>query len=135
MRNSALNTNEMSILTEKTGGLSPNPEGLGKLGQIPVKEYAYKRAIWDACIDCNPDGDPRLCKEKDCPLYRKWDKGKQGSKLSPLKSIHQYCVWCQGDQLLFVSKCTALHCPLFPYRSGHNPKLKGKGPRRPVWLR
>lgn len=135
MRNSATNANETSVLMGKIEGQNPDSESLAKLGQIPVKKYVYKRAIWDACVDCDPDSDPRLCEEKSCPLYRKWDKGKQGSKLSPLKSIHQYCIQCMNKQIYLVKDCPSLNCPLYPYRSGHNPRLKGKGPKKPIWLR
>jgi len=112
------------------------PEGKSeKLGYVPSKSSSIRRAIWDKCLGCDPDSDPHLCREKDCPLYRKWDKGKQGSKLSPLQAVKRYCAWCFNGQSRQVRDCTATHCSLYPYRMGHNPKLKGKGPERPIWLR
>jgi hypothetical protein len=45
--------------------------------------------------------------------------------LSPLKSIKLYCFECAGGSAKERKDCSLLDCPLYPYRLGHNPKLKG----------
>jgi len=40
---------------------------------------------------------------------------------TPIKAIRAFCVHCMGFQTHEVSKCTAMNCPLFPYRMGKRP--------------
>ena len=55
--------------------------------------------------------------------------------LSPLKAIRAKCLDCCCGSAFEVSGCTAgpqpnaeyPPCPLFPFRSGHNPNRKGLG--------
>lgn len=44
------------------------------------------------------------------------------SKTSPLKAIRAKCLDCCCGQIVEVRYCTALKCPLNPYRMGHKPK-------------
>lgn len=41
--------------------------------------------------------------------------------LSPLKVMRAKCIDCCGGELGEVRKCTAVSCPLWPYRMGTNP--------------
>lgn len=41
---------------------------------------------------------------------------------TPVKSIRAKCLECCGYQNREVELCTALACPLFPYRMGKKPK-------------
>ena len=55
-------------------------------------------------------------------------KAKSAEKtLTPLKAIRQKCLDCCCDQWYEVKTCTIDWCPLYEYRFGHNPKLKGVG--------
>ena len=51
-------------------------------------------------------------------------------RLSPLKAIKKFCFQCCGDSNKEVDLCTAnkteTGCPLYEFRKGHNPQLKGK---------
>lgn len=44
--------------------------------------------------------------------------------MTPLKAIKEYCIDCMGGQPRLVKGCTALNCPLYPYRTGHNTTIK-----------
>ena len=46
---------------------------------------------------------------------------------SPLKAIRLKCLDCSGNNPYEVTECPIDTCPLFEYRSGHNPKRKGVG--------
>ena len=50
------------------------------------------------------------------------DKGKQFKtvSLTPMKAIRLFCTECMGFQVLEIKECTDKHCPVFPYREGHN---------------
>lgn len=45
---------------------------------------------------------------------------------TPLKAIRTHCVECQGGSWAQVRECEIPGCPLFQYRFGRNPALKGK---------
>lgn len=47
--------------------------------------------------------------------------------LSPLKSIRAKCLDCMCGQAQEVRLCPCESCPLWPYRTGHNPNRKGIG--------
>lgn len=47
-------------------------------------------------------------------------------KLTPMKAIRAKCLDCCCGSTYEVKLCTATQCPLYEYRSGHNPALKGK---------
>jgi len=47
-------------------------------------------------------------------------------KLSPLKAVHKYCVWCVGGGYRHLDElCSGSDCPLYPYRHGKN-EYEGK---------
>ena len=48
-------------------------------------------------------------------------------KITPLKSIRQKCLECAGRPKE-VRLCSAIECPLYPYRFGHNPARIGISP-------
>lgn len=61
-------------------------------------------------------------------------------RLGPLKSIRAKCLDCCCGSSPEVQKCVCdgeqgSWCPLYPYRSGHNPRRKGIGPRNSTFLR
>ena len=39
--------------------------------------------------------------------------------LTPLKAIKKYCFECSGENRAQVRGCSALGCPLYPFRLGH----------------
>jgi len=47
---------------------------------------------------------------------------------TPLKVIRLKCLECAGS-FKAIKDCVSIDCPLYIYRFGHNPALKGK--RRP----
>jgi len=51
-------------------------------------------------------------------------------KFAPqLKTIRTFCLQCMGNEpesAHEVKMCTALDCPLFPFRFGKSPKKEGK---------
>ena len=47
--------------------------------------------------------------------------------LTPIKAIRAWCIDCSGGNRMEVRKCEHKKCPLFPYRLGKHPKLKGRG--------
>ena len=51
--------------------------------------------------------------------------GKRTVSLTPIKAIRLHCIECMGFQVGEIEGCTAPLCPLFPYRMGNNPSLKG----------
>ena len=48
--------------------------------------------------------------------------------MTPLKAIRLKCLDCCFDQINEVRLCPITDCALYPYRMGHNPKLKGTRP-------
>lgn len=49
------------------------------------------------------------------------------ARLTPMKAIRTKCLDCCCGQANEVKLCTATQCPLYEYRSGHNPNRQGKG--------
>ena len=47
--------------------------------------------------------------------------------MTPMKAIRAKCIDCSGGSVYEPKYCTVKQCPLWPYRDGHNPALKGKG--------
>ena len=47
-----------------------------------------------------------------------------GKKLTPTKSIREYCLDCSNGSSHEVKFCPAKECPLYPYRFGKNPNIK-----------
>ncbi len=48
------------------------------------------------------------------------------NNLTPLKAIKAQCVECSGSRWA-VWNCGEKKCPLFAFRTGHNPRRKGIG--------
>lgn len=46
--------------------------------------------------------------------------------MTPLKAIRAKCLKCCGASYKEVKLCQMSDCPLYPYRFGKNPNLKGK---------
>lgn len=89
------------------------------------------KAVRKFCLDCvggiqkevtecnNPPGS-----EFECLLHPFRFGRNLKSKRLTLKIIKNQCSWCLNG---YPKKdCLSPECALFPYRSGHNPKLKGK---------
>ena len=51
--------------------------------------------------------------------------------MTPLRAIRQHCLECSGGIASEVRECVIPTCPLYPYRTGHNPKRAGIGPKTP----
>jgi len=61
-----------------------------------------------------------------CPLWvLRFGRGIKG--IRSLKQIRLKCLECSSDSTQEVTDCRFKDCPLYFYRSGHNPKRKGKG--------
>jgi hypothetical protein len=45
-----------------------------------------------------------------------------------LEVIRDKCIDCSGGSRAEVARCTAVRCALWPYRSGHSPWAKPRGP-------
>lgn len=50
--------------------------------------------------------------------------------LTPVKAIRAFCMECVVWQETEVRECTALNCPLYPFRMGKNPGRAGIGGRK-----
>ena len=46
-------------------------------------------------------------------------------KLTPLKAVRKFCLWCSLDQFHEVKLCPTVKCPLHPLRLGKG--IKGRG--------
>lgn len=47
--------------------------------------------------------------------------------ISPLRAIRAKCLDCSCGSANEVRLCPIMDCPLYPFRSGHNPNRKGIG--------
>jgi len=45
--------------------------------------------------------------------------------LTPLKAIREKCLDCSAENRADVRHCPVIRCPLFNFRFGKNPNLKG----------
>jgi len=107
-----------------------------------MKNLTPIKAIRSRCKDCSETPEEIKncpCFENNgsiekCPLwpYRmghrptEEEKEKFGKYLTPIKSIRKYCLWCCGGSRKLVRECPVKDCPLWKYRFGKNPNLKGK---------
>ena len=46
--------------------------------------------------------------------------------MTPLKAIRAHCLACSNDSANEVKLCPIKDCPLYAYRFGHDPALKGR---------
>ena len=44
------------------------------------------------------------------------------NRLTPVKALRTYCLWCCNDQYKEVRLCPSRGCALWPYRMGHRPQ-------------
>ena len=93
-----------------------------------------KKCLW--CCLGSPNGI-RLCAIPECTLhpYRlgkrpkrpKRPKGPEnGNGLTPVKAIRKKCLDCSAYSPAEVRSCPIRDCPIYEYRMGKNPALKGK---------
>lgn len=54
------------------------------------------------------------------------------TKLTPLKAIRAYCLWCCNDSAPEVRKCPGELCPLHPLRFGKGARKLGLNPARVI---
>jgi len=93
------------------------------------------RAIRAMCLECvgYVSDEVKACTITDCPLYP-FRLGRSVKGKSRLNAIKQHCRGCMGGSLCMVKECPSgprpaddePGCPVHEYRTGHNPKLKGK---------
>ena len=55
---------------------------------------------------------------------RTWD-GTETVSLTPIRAIRKHCLECVCWVAAEVENCTSPMCPLYPFRMGKNPSLKG----------
>ena len=48
------------------------------------------------------------------------------SQMSPLSAIRKKCLDCCADQVSEIRLCEAVHCALWPFRSGQHPYTAAK---------
>ena len=56
-------------------------------------------------------------------------------KMTPLKVLRAYCLWCCAGQSKEVELCPSEECPLYPFRLGRNPKDKQMTALKAIRLR
>jgi len=49
------------------------------------------------------------------------DGGTEIVELTPIRAIRKHCLECVAWSYDEVKECTAMSCPLFPYRLGRRP--------------
>ena len=96
-----------------------------------MKHTTPSKAIRLHCLDCQGTSPAvAKCESKACQLHQLREGPKAG--MSRLKAIRSYCVECVGGELSQIAQCTAgpeangYRCPLWQFRMGKNPALKGK---------
>jgi hypothetical protein len=78
----------------------------------------------------HPSGETEGCDPRDLSPAT---LAKVGHHLRPiLKVIRDKCLDCCAGQSGEVRRCTAVRCPLWPYRMGANPFAKPRGLSQPV---
>lgn len=59
----------------------------------------------------------------------------QEKRITPMKAIRAKCLDCCLGSAYEVRLCTAKDCPLWEFRSGHNPYDKRRGvSKTPPWM-
>lgn len=53
-------------------------------------------------------------------------------RLTPLKAIRKYCLWCCLENNIGVRQCPAISCPVDPYRFGHRNQDAAKTPCKAI---
>ncbi len=57
-----------------------------------------------------------------CPFF----PYRMGKRLG-VSAFRKYCLYCTCGDRAYVLSCPAETCPVYPYRFGHNPAMKGRG--------
>ena len=93
------------------------------------------KAIRAMCLECvgYVSDEVKNCTAPDCPVHP-FRLGRSIRGRSRLKAIKQHCLECMGGSRSTVKECHSgprladdePGCPVHEYRTGHNPKLKGK---------
>lgn len=93
---------------------------------ITGRHKTPRRAILLFCKEC-VSGNLNLCASPKCHFYpfKRQATLKDGIGVSLLKTIKAYCLHCVGYKSEEVKNCTGKDCPVFPFRLGRNPYLKG----------
>ncbi len=47
--------------------------------------------------------------------------------ITPIRAIRAHCCECQGGSVKAVRECATRNCRFWPYRTGNDPKRRGKG--------
>ena len=58
--------------------------------------------------------------------WENWNKSAGEIPRTALQAIRAKCIDCCCGSIYEPMKCTVIECPLYAYRDGHNPHLKGK---------
>ncbi len=89
-------------------------------------------AIRSFCVECVgglahevPTCGGNKCLNRDCDkngacLFHPY---RMGRGRPSVKLIRKFCLFCMGDQQVFVRECTEENCKLHPFRMGHNPNF------------
>ena len=83
-----------------------------------------RKAVKLFCKQCSDD--VKNCKGNTwvagpCPLYDIRLRGRV-----TLAHIRKHCIMCMNGQTKLVLECPSIMCPLYSFRMGKNPYLKGK---------
>lgn len=97
-----------------------------------MKKYPSPlKAIRLNCLECclNQPKEVRLCAASGCPSHiLRMGKGVPGVR--PLQVIKEHCIVCGGHEEP-PKDCKMTDCPLYPFRTGHNPNRAGIGNKSP----
>jgi len=74
---------------------------------------------WNRALIENCQADKAAC--GPCPFYL-YRLGKR----APIKIFRKFCLDCMGNDKKLIAECPTSACPIYPYRHGTNPALKGK---------
>ena len=104
-----------------------------------VVDLTPGRAVRLRCLECqgweagevHECGGDELLSGDSCGFYRyRLGKGRPS-----VKTIHKECIRCMGGvpgrtrnpiASRMVEDCRSILCPVWPYRDGSNPKMKGR---------
>jgi hypothetical protein len=107
----------------------------------PPEVLSPMLAVRHKCLDCCCEltEEVKLCPAEGCSLwpfrFGTYPTDHQGPK-TVLRPIREKCRDCMPEPFkpghAPVKDCERKCCPIYPYRLGTNPKLKGKGGTPPV---
>jgi hypothetical protein len=107
----------------------------------PPRILSPLQAVRHKCLDCccESSQEVELCPVEGCLLwpfrFGRYPEGHRGPK-TVLRPIKRKCKDCMPEAFKpgtrAVVDCEKKCCPIFPYRLGTNPKLKGTGGTPPI---